>query len=404
MPESTDINPRSHTTVMVFEPLSGGHRENFIAWLLAGVREHRRPGVDFVFVIPEKFAARDTEGVRCDPISADLSAGIASASWLRKRYRLWRLFQSRLRKHEPDHVLLMDLTQLEWALSLADCGCPLSAIDFVQIPEIPGPWKRRFKYLKIWKLLRRNRFENLFLLNGSRSARILDQRFGDRCRFQALPDPVWPVAEPARPREPAGNGPKRLLYFGSISNRKGFDVLAEALGRLPPEDARACELVVRGQPQHPKRYRETVRTLESLDNGLRLDIREGHLSEEEMRECFQSADLVLLPYRRPEYSSGVLAIAAREKRPVLGPECGLLGRLIRTYRLGVTVPINARSLSAALSGIIRGNPPFDERRAETFTFRNRPEAFARTLLDAVLETLRPAHPPASAAGAAGGTP
>ena len=391
MSEANDSHKTPRTSVLVFEPLSGGHRWNFLAWLLEGIRSEKDSPVDFVFVIPESFIGADVTGVRYDPVSDTESAAIAADSWFKKRWRLWRLFRAKIREHNPDHILLMDLTQLEWALVLANCGRPLSAIDFVQVPEIPGTWKRQTKYLKLWLLLMRNRFCNLFLLNGSRSARILNCRFRKRCRFHAVPDPVWPVREIPRPRPGGGDGRIRFLYFGSISNRKGFDVLAEALCRLPPEDARNVELVIRGKPQHPEQYRETLRRLEALDTGLNLDVHAGHLSEEDLRRCFQEADVVLLPYRRPEYSSGVLAIAAREMRPVLGPAKGLLGRLIRTYRLGACVEMEAGPLSRALSESIQRPPCLDPLRAEIFTRRNRPERYACAILHAVWETLDGTH-------------
>lgn len=48
-------------------------------------------------------------------------------------------------------------------------------------------------------------------------------------------------------------------------------------------------------------------------------------------------DYVLVPYKNVEQSSGIIGYAAQYNKPVIGPSEGLLGELIREYRLGYTI-------------------------------------------------------------------
>ena len=52
--------------------------------------------------------------------------------------------------------------------------------------------------------------------------------------------------------------------------------------------------------------------------------------------CY-SCDCILIPYKNPNQSSGVIGYASLFQKPVIGPSQGLLGRLIKEYKLGDTI-------------------------------------------------------------------
>ena len=83
-----------------------------------------------------------------------------------------------------------------------------------------------------------------------------------------------------------------------------------------------------------------------------LRIEEQFVSNERMMALFEQSDVILMPYTRPEYSSGVLTLAAKANRPVLGPAGALLGRLIVNHKLGVVSSVSPVSLARALEGPI----------------------------------------------------
>jgi len=95
----------------------------------------------------------------------------------------------------------------------------------------------------------------------------------------------------------------------------------------------------------------------------------------------EQADVLLMPYTRPEYSSGILALAAKTCTPVIGPDAGLLGRLIRQNGLGAVCAVRPPELVEALAAAVRRRPLVDEEFRKTFVQQSRPEEFARILFE-----------------------
>ena len=51
--------------------------------------------------------------------------------------------------------------------------------------------------------------------------------------------------------------------------------------------------------------------------------------------CY-SCDVILMPYHLTSLSSGILGYAAVFNKPVIGPDNGLIGNLIKKYELGIS--------------------------------------------------------------------
>ena len=370
-------------TILIFEPLSGGHRANFIRWLTAATSEYT--GCRFVF-----FTADDVD---------ELTARrLATAGRWKKQYVLYQLFRQACRKYKPDQALVLELTHLELPLALFGSPVPLSAILFVQYPERFKNWKllsadgsgfsRYWKNLwvqaqpvsKHWKtrlLLWRAPVKNLFLLNGENSCDFLTQHFGSRTRFIPVSDPAPEIdADP----EFAYNTPAGkciCLFFGAISRRKGADVLLDVLERISPETAQKNVFYFCGEPEplYREEFTAACERLRSARPDIHLVVENRFVPDGQMMAMFEQADLVLMPYTRPEYSSGILALAARAGTPVLGPPNGLLGRLIRENGLGVAAELTPEAFERPVT--------MDEELCRKFVARNTVENFSKPILDAV---------------------
>lgn len=352
-------------TILVFEPLSGGHRSNFICWLKAAASDC--PECRFVF-----FTVDDVKAVALKRLSC-------AGRW-GKQVLLYRLFRQACRKYKPDHVLVLELTHLELPLILFGSPIPLSAILFVQYPELP----RRLKFfLKHWKtrlLVWRVKVENLFLLNGGESCCFLDRHFGSRTRFISISDPAPEVTADRDFSFDVLAGKRICLFFGAISRRKGADILLASLKRLYASVAEKNIFMFCGEPE-PDYYKDFQKSVaEVRDLGVvEIHVEEGFISDERMMAMFEQADLVLMPYTRPEYSSGILALAAKAGTPVLGSRNGLQGRLIQKYSLGAVSEITPDALADALEGPTK----MDEKKRKQFLMKNTITGFTQPILDAV---------------------
>lgn len=365
--------------VLVFDPLEGGHRGVFLRHLHQSVQAVSDADFSCLFYVSGSSAQE------LDPGGAVSEVRIAEPLVRRGVAAKWELMRRLLNLCEveqPDLVFLMALGDLEWPLLFIPCPVPFSAILFVQYPEMPAGWKRRFKEVKTQWLLRRNRVRTVYLLNGAHSLPLLHTVHASTgTEFSALPDPVVPFTslKTVPGRDGTNTGRIRLLYFGAISQRKGWDVLAGSLARLPGEVLNRLSLQVIGRPENVSFFEdhlEHLKRLPSLDWSVRLEF----VSDQEVEEVFCSSDVVLLPYRRTEYSSGVLGLAAQAEKPVIGPEGGLLGRLIQENGLGIVTRIDENSFSEALLRAVRSELPFDREGAKHFVHASRPEAFGSVLV------------------------
>jgi len=375
--------------ILIFEPQSGGHRDNFFQWLENAAPEYS--DCQFVFFTDDD--AKD--------------ANLANLGWWKKQKTIYQLFRNACRIHQPDHALILELTPIELPLVLFGSPVPLSAILFVQYPELSNGWKKVYKHWKTRLLLWRAPVKNLFLLNGEKSCRFLTRKFTTECTentegFQCLENPLngrgarragggsrmgflkrkrstrfIPIPDPApavlaEENFKISKARKKFLFFGAISKRKGADVLLDALRQISPEVAQQSAFIFCGKPEASYQI--------DVSNPV-ADIRfeNGFVSNERMMALFEQADVILMPYTRPEYSSGILSIAAKAGTPVLGPTDGLLGRLIRENGLGATTQITPAALAEALARPIYADPIAQRAFAE----KANPVKFAKTILDSI---------------------
>jgi glycosyltransferase involved in cell wall biosynthesis len=376
-------------TILIFEPLSGGHRARFIRWLAESLSREPRTDVQFVFAVSPGMDVPASGAVTVRRIPAETAHRLESAGRWTKPWRLNRLFRQLCAETRPAHALILELTHLELPLALTGSPCPLSAILFVQYPEL----KRGLKfYLKEWKtalLLRRAAVKTLFLLNGEEACRYLTDRFGARTRFVPLPDPV-PEIKPDPEfvmRDVYGIAPDRtvFLFFGAISKRKGAHLLLNALRLLNADSAAHSAFLFCGQPEpdYRREFEKGCARLKTERADLQVIMDSRFVPDEEMAALFEQSDMVLLPYTRPDYSSGILALAARARTPVIGPDTGLLGRLIRQYGLGAVCPITPDALADAIALCAETPVAVDPEKQRAFVEKSRPEEFTRLLFETI---------------------
>jgi len=376
-------------TILIFEPLSGGHRAGYIRWLTDFIVHNPPAGCHFIFVTDPGADIPSVAPISSHKISAEL-AGRLKSSGSAGRSRLLRdLFDECVAQYSPDHALILELTRLELSFALRGAPCPVSAILFVQYPELPHGLKFFFKDWKTELLLRRATVKNLFLLNGEESCRYLTARFGSRARFIPVPDPVPDITAETgfsiRREHQISDGKTVFLFFGAVSPRKGADVLIEALHLLTPEAAAKSTFLFCGEPErgYQQVFTQAVARLRAARPDITLNIEDRFVSDQRMMALFEQSDMVLMPYTRPEYSSGILALAAKARTPVIGPDSGLLGRLIRQNGLGAVCSVQPEALAKSIADSTQHLPAVDESLCGAFVQKSRPELFARTMVDAV---------------------
>ena len=363
--------------IVIFEPQSGGHRREFVGHLLSFIQSDTDQNTRYTFVVQPDLLKKST---------LPKNVEIKEVQPFSKNKDLQLLLQKALEELKPDYLIIMDLTKLEGRLCFWRPPVPFSGILFVQYPELAAATSIKGSLKFWWKTLKTARFlkvaqpRKVFLLNGDFSCTYLNKRFKTSC-YLPLSDPILEgTAESVSIRKEFKIDETRriFLFFGSMSERKGVEELLSAMQALPPEMDSKVAFIFCGtvEPHYTQKYHTLIEHFKKLRPTLPFFVNNSFVSDGRMRALFEQADWIVLPYTRPEYSSGVLGHAANAGTPVITTEKGLIARQVQTYKLGITTP----NLKNALITAVPTAHSFDESLRKQFIAQSSPTVFAKTLL------------------------
>ncbi|MGH7014673.1 MAG: glycosyltransferase [Stellaceae bacterium] len=405
------VAPPRHA--LVFEPDSEGHPHEWLCHLIDfACREAAMRTVSFVVapalyrVLAARIEEAQAERVRILPLSP-------LAAWLCTHRRLavsgfarWWFMRRYLARTgaQTGQFLSLDLVSLPLALGLgAGRGRRVGGILFrpsvhYRLLGAYRPcrreWLRDLRKALLYRLMLLNRALGVVLTLDPFFPRHAARFYRAGGKVRAVPDPVHPIVPVAdgdralADSVPAGR--VAFLLFGHLTERKGTLALLEALRLVPERAALRLAMILAGKldPAIAGRVAELRRELDLLQPDLALDVVDRRLSMGEIETLVARVDVVLAPYQRFVGSSGVLLWAARAGKPLLTQDFGLIGPLVRSYRLGLA--INADRPEALAAGIVRitqeGPDRFiDLQQARAFVARNTPDRFAELVFGSVAD-------------------
>jgi glycosyltransferase involved in cell wall biosynthesis len=136
----------------------------------------------------------------------------------------------------------------------------------------------------------------------------------------------------------------RYVFFGVLRQYKGITELATAFASLL-ESGHDVELLVAGEPW--PECAEDLELLRALPND-RVELRFGHLADDEVAHVLSSADVVVLPYRRSS-ASGPLHAAMALGLVVVTTSVPALAEVCENYSGAVlATPENPAALAEAM--------------------------------------------------------
>jgi len=402
MPSFPDRDPSPRRKVLIFEPDIEGHSlewlDHLVTFAAAGNGD-----TEVWVAAPEELcrslAQVTSSRVHFAPLtplqrrlctSRRLSLAALARWWTMRRH----LEQSGV---DQGFFLTLDLLSLPLALGLGVGGRKLSGILFrpsVHYGEI-GPydpsWRERLRDMRKGLLYR-------LMLSNPAVDRVLSldpffplhahthYRRGEK--VQALPDPAHPSTAAVN-GEDGGDfvptGRVGFLLFGYLAERKGPLAVLEALALLPTEIARRTAVLFAGRvdPLLRDRLERQQQELAALQPDLWFRIDDRRLDRAELAALVRRSDVVLAPYQRFVGSSGVLLWAALNGRPVLAQDFGLVGRLTREHRLGISVDSSdPEQIANQIMRMVECGPQtfIDRPAAERFAAAQTPHRFASAVL------------------------
>lgn len=148
---------------------------------------------------------------------------------------------------------------------------------------------------------------------------------------------------------------KILLFFGSIRESKGLEILIEAL-----KDLDDCILLIAGSVHHG----ESFDKYEELLTRYRVNaiVHNHYIEDAEIPLYFKACDIVVLPYKEFSSQSGVLMQAVTYKKAVIATDVSGFRSFIEKYDVGKVVkPNNVTDLRNAIIDLIS-----DDRQIEKY--------------------------------------
>lgn len=163
-------------------------------------------------------------------------------------------------------------------------------------------------------------------------------------------EPLPPIAKTeARARLGVPPEGRYVVCAGALDTRKGVDLLLRAALRATlPDDVKVLLVGSIADDLKPT-WKQAKAVL-----GEKLVTIDRYVNEEDFANAILASDVVAVPYRFHQGSSGVLVRAAAANRMVLASDYGWIGWATRTFGLGVAADVtNLEELSRALDESIK---------------------------------------------------
>ena len=406
---------RTRKSLLVFDPSNSGHHAGYILHFLRYACNHAGHGTLYLAVPPsmmsegsEVYGAAhescsfDVRPVALDPELFERFQGAGSLT--RRAWLQWRLMQHAIARTEPDHCLAMYIDHLLLPLAIGfSPGCDLSGIYFrptfhysalsAYSPTLRDRVRALRQELILRLALRAPSLQRLFCLDPF-VPKVINAMPPSQ-KAVALPDPVdlhgGGKSSPTLIREALEIDPNRIVFllFGVISERKGVFQLLEACGNIHVGDAERISLLMVGPVNSALSERLKI-SIEGLrrQSSMQIILIDQFVPDNEIYPYFEASDVVLTLYQRHVGMSAVIVRSAAAEKPVLSSAYGLLGEIVRTEGLGMTVDSERpEMIAAAMEEIARHKqvPGFDPDAARRFAAKNSAEAFGRTLIETMFE-------------------
>lgn len=334
-------------TVIIYDTSVYGHHLEYLHHIYEINSKNDRK---IVFVIPEEFkriANRDEwtpqGNTIFDFIPNNEAERANKGNFISSSYRKVTLLRKYIRQYKATKVFAIMLMPL----------MPFCSFFLPSYTKISGiiysiylyNWNKESFATKVldvikYLLLSKSRsISKLFILNDMSAAAYLNKLFSTN-KFEYIPDPVMAQdnysPQNIRPKLGIRNDQKMFLHFGGLNNRKGTMDIVKAIDRILPNDIEKYAFVFAGKVAGEIKD-EFYSEYDKIKKDTKIVVFDKFCSNQLIADMCYSCDVIIIPYKNTSMSSGVLGHAALYCKPVVGPSSGLLGKLIRKNRLGITI-------------------------------------------------------------------
>ena len=375
--------------VMIYDTSIYGHHMEYLHHIYMATEGRE---ADFVFVIPDEF--KQLEGKLEWPNRRNVAFDLIPKSvidnlnggWFSSRWKRANLCANYIRKHEVQEVFFIELiVQFPFLPLFVPKGVRLSGILYQLIPY---EWNRLSRVSKIKCAIEVASYAKSrcvkapMTLNDNSCACYYNRRFHTD-KFISIVDPVMPLAykpQDVRRELRLSDDDKMILHFGGMTNRKGTLLILEAANLMSVEQLKDKVFVFAGKVGQDIRV-SFYKMIDQLKDKTRIYVFDEFCTYERLADLCHSCDCILVPYRNYSYSSGVIGYSAQFQKTVIGPNLGILGKLIRRNKLG---PLLSNLDAVSLAKVLLQEDSYIGRE-NNYVEKETVESFCKTIMETVLK-------------------
>lgn len=300
----------------------------------------------------------------------------------------WNLLVETAKEINASHALLMYFDYYQLGILIGKkAPCPVSAIYFR--PNFSENDLGIYPQIKKWmlsKVLNSGQIQNLFCLVHALVPYMEAQK--TQTRIVPICDPVkqFEVANPEvaefRNKFKIPTDKKIFLNFGYLDDRKGMEVFIDACATLAKDElAKICLMLAGPVPEY---YKKIIEAKLAQVPALEVIRCYGYLPAREVQISFEISDVVLILYQDFLNMSSVLIRAAMANKPTFATQTGMIGALVSSNNLGLTVDATSViEVSNELNAIIQHGISYSEDQLKRVAEENSLYSFLSTIDQAI---------------------
>jgi glycosyltransferase involved in cell wall biosynthesis len=208
--------------------------------------------------------------------------------------------------------------------------------------------------LQVWGIQSVPEKFNRLIVHTDEAKEELTERGIAAAKISVVPHGVlrYPGNErsPSEPSSSSTSNENVVLFFGGIKDYKGIDILLRAFSELHTETRERTTLKIAGSSSTSVDDLQELATELGIENRIDWDIR--YIPDEIVPQLFETADVVVFPYRNAD-QSGALMTALPYGKPIIASDVGGFADVLEEGTHGHLVEPNDHSaLSEALEDVL----------------------------------------------------
>jgi len=382
---------------IIYDSEIAGHHTEYISHLINFITNDKNNREKYIFLVPEEMQYKfpdiiklteNYDTIKWEFIPNEQCTFLQALPLYKRSFAELKLVKAYADKFNVKEVFLLYFNIFQLALIFKRPSFEVKGILFLQFYRMQRDTilKKLKYYRKYWvtKLYCHNsKIKTVFVLNDDKTVDFLNAKF-NTSKFKILFDPI-PVydAEIEFDAYKHYNIPRHkkiLIHPGAIDPRKGTYEIIDAVDILGEKESEEFAILIVGKAKADIEnvLKEKLSVLKNKQFTILFD--NSFVSNMRLKSLILQSYAVLMPYKNVEASSGILGHAAINNKLVLAPNSGLIGDIIKKYKLGILID---RTTAMCIANGIENlhNYDTDEILAAEFVSEHTAAIFSRSLLN-----------------------